>query len=71
MAWKQSLQLLSDLLLQVKTEKQMKSILTDLMTPPEVDDVAERILLCKLLLEGNTQRAIAKKLKISVTTINR
>ena len=66
-----SLSQISDLLYSIKNEEQMAWFLEDILTPQEVVEIAERIDLCRQLLQGKTQRVVAQELGISVTTVNR
>lgn len=52
-------------------DAQIRGLLEDLWTPAEVDELAQRIAICQLLLDGKTQRAVAAELGISVTTVSR
>lgn len=46
-------------------------LLVDLLTPSEVEAVAERWQIVKLLAVGKTQRAVRDHLGCSVTTVTR
>jgi TrpR family transcriptional regulator, trp operon repressor len=52
-------------------EKELQSILEDLLTPAEVKDLEERIAIVQHLLTGEPQRAVAKKLKVSISKVSR
>lgn len=60
----------ADFLWSIKT-KHLSDVLIDLMTEKEIKEFAERIEILKLLKKWVTQRVIAKKLWISVTTVSR
>jgi Trp operon repressor len=62
MKQEKALALVAELLAKVKGASQMKGVLVDLMTPAELQDVAERILICRALKTGTSQRAIAQSL---------
>ena len=66
-----SLTQIAILLHSIKSEEQMAWFLEDILTPQEIVEIAERIELCRQLLEWKTQRAVAEELGISVTTVNR
>ncbi len=48
-----------------------ESVLSDLLTPSEIEAIAERLEIISLLKQGKTQRDIAQELWISVTTVSR
>lgn len=55
----------------VETEKEAELLLIDLLTPQELDSIAERWQLVKALASGMPQRDIADKLNISISKITR
>ena len=71
MKYPESLKLITDTLWQINTIEDLSGVLTDLLTPAEITEIADRIRLLKMLQEGKTQRAIAEELAISVTTVSR
>ena len=66
-----SLTQIATILYRIKDESQMVGFLEDILTPQEVVEIAERIELCRQLLQWKTQRVVAEELGISVTTVNR
>jgi Trp operon repressor len=66
-----SLELLADNVMHIKNKKNLEDFLSDLLTPQEVVELADRINIFKALKQGKTQREIAQELGISVTTVNR
>ena len=66
-----SLKLLSKTLVHINNEKDMENFLSDLLTPQEIVDIADRINIIKLLKRWKTQRDIAEEIWISITTVNR
>ena len=66
-----SLSQVAKMLYNIQEEKQLRGCLEDILTPQEIIEIGERIQLCRELLQGKTQRSIAEKLGISVTTVNR
>ena len=62
---------LSSLLLKAENEKDLQLLLKDLLTPGEIDEVAQRIKIFTQLNKGDTQRDIAGDLDISITTVTR
>ena len=55
----------------VKTEKEAKLLLHDILTPQELASVAERWQLVQELHKGTAQRTIADKLHLSISKITR
>ena len=71
MKYPESLKLITDTLWRINTIEDRSGVLTDILTPAEITEIADRIRLLKMLQEGKTQRAIAEELAISVTTVSR
>jgi TrpR family trp operon transcriptional repressor len=55
----------------VKTESDAEKLLTDILTPQELESLAERWQLVQSLHAGVPQRDIAKKLGISISKVTR
>ncbi|HAI98073.1 TPA: transcriptional regulator [Candidatus Peribacteria bacterium] len=55
----------------VKTEKEARMLLEDILTPQELDVIAERWQLIRALHSGRPQRTIARELKLSISKITR
>jgi Trp operon repressor len=49
----------------------VSDLLVDLLTPAELEAVAERWAIVKLLANGQSQRAVRDALRVSVTTVGR
>ena len=62
---------LYELFASVKSAKEAEVLLKDILTPQELDSVAERWQLIQMLDAGVPQREIAKKLGISISKITR
>lgn len=62
---------LVDTIMSIKDKKELEMVLKDLMTPQEIVEISERIQILKYLKQGLTQRDIAEKMGVSVTTVNR
>ncbi|MDD5470064.1 MAG: Trp family transcriptional regulator [Candidatus Peribacteraceae bacterium] len=62
---------LYQLLASVRSEKEAKLLLEDLLTPQELASLAERWQLIQELHAGSPQRDIAKKLRVSISKITR
>lgn len=68
---KEALKNINSVLEKTKDTKEIILVLQDLLTQAELCDIWERIEVVKLLKNGLTQREIAQKLWISVTTVSR
>lgn len=55
----------------IETPAEAKLLLEDILTPQELDSVAERWQEVQLLAQGMTQRDVAKKLDISISKVTR
>jgi TrpR family trp operon transcriptional repressor len=55
----------------VESAKEAEKLLIDILTPQELESVAERWQLIKELAKGTPQRDIAKKLGLSISKITR
>jgi len=62
---------LSSAFLKLKTEQEVANFLRDLLTIKEMEEFSNRLEMAKLLKEGMSYKAIAKKLKVSTTTVTR
>ena len=57
--------------LALNTAKEAEKYFRDLCTPDEIEEMAERWQIVKLLNKKNTYREIAEKLNVSTTTVSR
>lgn len=64
-------QQLCELFAAIENEKEADLLLQDILTPQEMDSLAERWQLVQELAKGTPQREIADKLKISISKITR
>ena len=55
----------------VTSDAEAKLLLTDLLTPNELQALAERWQLVKMLAAGKTQRDIAASLSVSISKVTR
>jgi len=62
---------LADTIVSIKERQIAKDFLKNILTPTELDEVAKRLQIVKLLKKGVPQREIAKKLDVSIGTITR
>jgi Trp operon repressor len=60
-----------DVITQIHTESEVRSLLEDFLTPTERVMLPKRLCIAYLLLKGHDQRSIASYLNVSFTTINR
>lgn len=49
----------------------LRSLLEDLLTPAEINELVARLQIVKHLERGETQRAISEKLHVTLQTVNR
>lgn len=59
------------LLLNIKTEEEMKDFLLGILTPKELEEIPMRLKIVKMLKKGTSQHEIAEKLGIGVATVTR
>ncbi|MBI5127678.1 helix-turn-helix domain-containing protein [Candidatus Roizmanbacteria bacterium] len=57
--------------LKLKTEQEVANFLRDLLTIKEIEEFSNRLEMARLLKKGLSYKAIAKKLKVSTTTVTR
>ncbi|HLC66421.1 MAG TPA: Trp family transcriptional regulator [Candidatus Nanoarchaeia archaeon] len=62
---------LCSLFASIKTEEEADLLLQDLLTPQEIDSLAERWQLIQELVKGTPQREIADKLNVSISKVTR
>lgn len=55
----------------IETPQEAKLLLEDLLTPHELESLAERWQEVQLLAKGMTQRDVAKKMGISISKVTR
>jgi len=63
--------LLAKAFLKLKNEQEIYNFLRDLLTIKEMEEFANRLEMAKLLKKGMSYKAIAKKMKVSTTTVTR
>lgn len=71
MKFPECLKLVTDMLWRIEVREDLEWIVEDLLTPGEIVEIADRILIMQLLKEWKSQRQIAEDLGISVTTVSR
>ncbi len=62
---------LARVFLKLKTEQDVANFLRDLLTIKELEEFANRLEMARLLKQGMSYKTIAKKLKVSTTTVTR
>jgi len=55
--------------LDINTKKEMKHFLVSILTIDELEILPRRLQIIKLLKKGMSQREIAKKLKVSISSV--
>ena len=58
-------------ILKLKTEQEVANFLRDILTIKELEEFSNRLEMARLLKQGISYKAIAKKLKVSTTTVTR
>lgn len=64
-------QLLIDSIFKIKTKKDLAKFIEDLFSPEEILDLAQRLKIAKLILEGKTYEEIAAEIPVSTSTISK
>lgn len=64
-------QLLLDSLKKAKATRELSAFLDDLLTEEEILDLAQRLKIAKLIIEGKTYDEIAKKVNTSTSTVSK
>ena len=67
----EGMDLLVKALLALRTEEECRNLLDDLMTRKEVEDIAQRLLVAKMLSEQAVYNKIVEKTGASTATISR
>ena len=57
--------------LKLKNDQEVANFLRDLLTIKEIEELANRLEMARLLKQGMSYKVIAKKLKVSTTTVTR
>ena len=63
--------LLVDSFYKVRTKKDLAKFIEDLFSPEETLDLAQRLKIAKLILEGKTYEEIAALIPVSTSTISK
>jgi len=63
--------LLTATLRKLKSSKDLSAFLDDLLTEEEILDLAQRIKIAKLILDGKTYDEIAEKVRASTSTVSK
>lgn len=58
-------------LLKIKTEKEMLDFLQGILTPKELLELPNRLMIVKMLKKGISQHEIAEKLHVGIATVTR
>lgn len=68
---KKHLEELYQLFSKIRTKKEAKMLMKDILTPQELESLGERWQLIKLLAKEVPQREVSKKLGISIAKVSR
>lgn len=60
---------LIDVLLEIKTKKEMKHFLVSILSTDELEIIPRRLQIVKLLKQGMPQRKIAKHVGVSIASV--
>lgn len=63
--------LLVDSFYKVRTKKDLAKFIEDLFSPEETLDLAQRLKIAKLILDGKTYEEIAAEIPVSTSTISK
>jgi TrpR-related protein YerC/YecD len=55
----------------LKTEQEIINFLRDILTLPEIEEMANRITIAQMLLNGDSYQTIANVIGVSTTTVTR
>ena len=58
-------------MLSLKKKETVLAFLQNILTPAELDEIAARLQIVKLLKKGISQRDVAEKLGVSIGTVSR
>lgn len=62
---------LRDLFISIKSNDEMENLLLGILSPQELDEVATRLEIVRLLKKGTPQKQIAEKLAVGIATVTR
>lgn len=62
---------LSQVVADISDKGLAKDFLKNILTPKELDEIAKRLQIVKMLKKGIAQREVAEKLGVSVGTVSR
>lgn len=68
---KENIKLLVETLSHADSKEKLENLLEGILTPKEIEELAERIRIVQLLKKGISQHDIAGKLRVGVATVSR
>jgi Trp operon repressor len=69
---KESLHNIASIVLRASgNKKDLENLLVDLLSPAEIEDIGDRLKIMETLVKGETQRAVSKKLSVSIAKVTR
>ena len=66
-----SIKEISKIISNIDSEKQVCNFLLEILTESEVETLSKRWRIVKMLMQGKTQREIAKELNVSLCNVTR
>lgn len=67
----QKIKAVTQAFMQLNDQKEYIAFLRDLLTEPEIEELAGRLAVAQALSEGKSQRVVAKETGISIATVTR
>jgi Trp operon repressor len=63
---------ISDIFMKISSDrKTLKSFLGDILSPGEVEDIHNRLMIIESLIQNKTQREVSKDLNVSISKVTR
>lgn len=62
---------LAQVIADIEDRKTAENFLSNILTPGELEEIAQRLQIVKMLLDGIPQRTITEKLGVSIATVTR
>lgn len=69
--WSKKATDLINVLLEIKTRREMVDFLKGILTPKEFEEIPTRLAIVRMLKKGISQQVIAKRLGVGIGTVSR